>query len=75
MKQGAEMSIPVESSIKLDPQSADDYEVAVDETRGLVRILFRNSTGPLSYQIFTSDELYQFAQKLLKGYDKLEGLT
>lgn len=79
MTQGARMSeTPKKTSIsriKVDPISADDYEVAVDEERGLVRVLFRNSTEPLSYQIFTSDEVYAFAQKLLRGYDKLEGLT
>jgi hypothetical protein len=62
------------SGLKLDPRSADDYQVDVDMERGLMRITFRNATGPLSYQVFTSDEVYDFSRKLLRGYDRLEGL-
>lgn len=61
-------------SIKDDPKAADDYEVAIDREQGLMRILHRNSTGVLSYQVLPSDEAYGLAQKILKGYDQLENI-
>lgn len=61
-------------NLKIDPKSADDYEVAIDKEQGLMRILHCNNEGVLSYQVLSSDEAYQFAQKILRGYDTLEGL-
>jgi hypothetical protein len=57
-----------------DPKAADDYEVAIDREKGLMRIIHRNGAGILSYQVLPSDDAYNLAQKILKGYDQLEGI-
>jgi len=57
-----------------DPKVADGYEVAIDRDQSLMRILHRNATGVLSYQVLPADEAYALAQKILQGYDQLEGI-
>lgn len=60
---------------QIDQKAADDYEVQIDRESGLMRIMHCNNGITLSYQILQSDEAYIFAQKILRGYDQLEGLT
>lgn len=53
---------------------ATDYEVAVNVPSGEVRVLFRNEVGILSSHVMDAPEAYAFAQKILQGYDRVEGL-
>lgn len=57
-----------------DPVEATDYEIAVDVPSGEMMILFKNEVGVLSTHVMQSHEAYAFAQRMLRGYDRLEGL-
>lgn len=56
------------------PVEATDYEIAVDVPGGEMMILFKNEVGVLSTHVMQSHEVYAFAQRMLRGYDRLEGL-
>lgn len=58
----------------VDPVEATDYDIAVSIPDGEMRILFRNVSGVLSTHVMPSHEAYAFAQRILRGYDQLEGL-
>lgn len=70
----AAKKISEEPSPDADGKLADDFEIAIDRGQGLMRILHRNNSGVLSYQVLPADEAYALAQKILKGYDQLEGI-
>lgn len=53
---------------------ATEYAVGVDVKKGEGRLEFRNDGGVLC--TFTGDptQIYELAQRLMRAYDKLEGL-
>ena len=63
------------SQSKKDPKAAEDYEIAIDRQQGLMRFAHKSAGGVLSYQVLEPDEAYALAQKILRGYDKLEGIS
>lgn len=68
------MAAPQPSPKVVDPTEANDYEIAVDVPGGEMMILFKNDTGVLSTHVMSSHEAYTFAQRMLRGYDRIEGL-
>lgn len=68
------MGMPQPAPKSPDPVEANDYEIAVDVPGGEMMILFRNDIGVLSTHVMPSHEAYAFAQRILRGYDKIEGL-
>lgn len=53
---------------------ATDYEIQISEPDREMRIVHRDEDGVISSMILTSDEAYTYAHRILRGYDKLEGL-
>lgn len=58
-----------------DPVEADGYSIALNIPGNEMRIKFTHEEfGPLSSFICSAPEAYELAQRILRGYDKLEGL-
>jgi hypothetical protein len=53
---------------------ATEYSIATDLAAGEAKLEFFNDGGSISTFVGTSDEIYTLAQRLLRAYDKLEGL-
>jgi hypothetical protein len=54
---------------------ATGYEVMICVPENEMRILFRNQQGEVvSSYICDAADAYQMASKILKGYDRLEGI-
>jgi hypothetical protein len=68
------MSTPQPGPTPVDPVEATDYEIAVDVPGGEMMILFKNNIGVLSTHVMSSHEAYTFAHRMLRGYDRIEGL-
>lgn len=66
-----------EMEIQLDEElltEADRYSIDLNVGEGMMRICFLNEDGVLSSMTSDSAGVYAFAQQILRGYDKLEGL-
>ena len=57
-----------------DDMDATEYSININIDEGCMRIQFHDEDGLLS--TFTTDSYggYEFAQRVLRAYDKLEGL-
>lgn len=53
---------------------ADRYTIGVNPDDGLLRVRFLNEDGLLSSFTTDSGGAYDLAQRILRGFDKLEGL-
>jgi len=53
---------------------ATAYSIGYSIDDGEARILFHNGTGTISSFITDAPGLYEFAQRCLRAYDKLEGI-
>ncbi len=58
----------------LEGNEATEYSIATDVKAGECKLEFFNEYGSLSTFIGGPDEIYSMAQRLLRAYDKLEGL-
>jgi hypothetical protein len=53
---------------------ATDYSIETSQDNDLMRIQFHNEEGLLSSLTTDSAGAYEFAQRILRGYDAMEGL-
>lgn len=54
---------------------ATGYEIAICPAENEMRIMFRNEAGEIiSSYVCNAANAYEMASKMLKGYDKLEGI-
>lgn len=58
----------------IEDNEATEYSIATDVTACECKLEFFNEGGTLSTFIGGPDEIYSLATRLLKAYDKLEGL-
>lgn len=54
---------------------ATEYSIGYDIDSNEGRILFHNAFGTISSYVTDAPGLYEFAQRVLRVYDKLEGLS
>jgi hypothetical protein len=57
-----------------DDMDATEYSININIDEGRMRIQFHNEDGLLSTLTTDSYGGYEFAQRLLRAYDRLEGL-
>ena len=60
--------------LDLDNAEATEYSININIDEGSMRIQFHDEDGLLSTLTTDSYGGYEFAQRLLRAYDKLEGL-
>jgi len=53
---------------------ATEYSIGLDTASGEARLRFYNEFGMLSSFVSDSTGIYDLAQRLLRAYDKLEGI-
>jgi hypothetical protein len=69
----AEDIIELEDCFEEDAD-ATEYSIGVSVDDGLIRIRFHNGEGLLSSFVTDSAGAYDLAQRILRGYDELEGI-
>lgn len=70
-----DVEIDVEIIPDEDATVATGYEIAICPAENEMRILFRNELGlVVSNYVCDASTAYEMASKILKGYDKLEGI-
>lgn len=62
---------PIEKNVT----TVEDFQIDINHADNELRIVLHDAaTGKAMAHVFTSDGAYRFAQKVLRGYDQLEGL-
>jgi hypothetical protein len=70
----AEPSEEIEIEVLDDEVEATEYSLGVNIDDGEMRLRFHNEFGMLSSFVTDAPGAYELAQRILRCYDKLEGL-
>lgn len=69
------MSQPAQVDLDNDTgEIATDYAIDIDMASNEMRIQHCDEDGVICTQVLTAPEAYTYAQKILRGYDRLEGI-
>jgi hypothetical protein len=61
--------------VKPEPLQLLGYRVETNDDKPLMRIVFHSATNKdVAYMVLKATDGYDFANKILRGYDKLEGI-
>jgi hypothetical protein len=61
--------------VKPEPLQLLGYRVEINDDRPLMRIMFHTKTEKdVAYMVLDASDGYELAHKILRGYDKLEGI-
>ena len=78
MAKEPKVSIPehlLQKHIELNAiNEATEYSIETNIDDGMMKLGFYNEHGELATYTMVSEEAYAFAQRVLRGYDRLEGI-